>query len=175
MRSHSIGILIGLLLVLQSVSVRATELARVERSKDAVLDFALEFRKAILERNMPYLKDVTSESGGIGEADFPFIYGDGSVHKSGDAHSKSVEEILSSDKLGIAYEGGIDRSTEKGRGAKYLLIYYLPKRNQFHELWLAEILAHRKWMVDYVACQVERKGRQWKLMWSFCYAETEGP
>ena len=109
MQSRLVGILIGLLLVAQSTSASATELARAERSKDDVVDFALDFRKAILEKDMPYLKDVTSESGGIGEADFPFIYGDGSVHKPGHAHAKSIAEILASDKLGITYEGGIDR------------------------------------------------------------------
>ncbi len=78
-----VGVLVGMLLVLPSAFADAMELRKAERSKDDVMNFALDFRKAILERNMPYLRDVTTEGGGIDKTVLDFIYGDGARLRPG--------------------------------------------------------------------------------------------
>lgn len=146
-----------------------------ETPNDEVLRTAVEFRRAVLQRDMPYLEKLLREGGGIDDHVLRFIYDDDYAKQYFGPKGRSVASILSSRPLGIIYEGAINTDREKYKGTAYIVYFYTPVSRRAINERVPHIVQRRKWMVDYVACQFERRGAEWFMIWSFCFDETDGP
>lgn len=154
-----------------------TVLSEQEPPGDEVLRFAAEFRRAVLQRDMPYLEKLLREGGGIDDEVLRFVYEDEYAKRYLGPRAKSVATILSGRSLAVVYEGAIDNSREEYKGTGYIIYFYTytaADRKSSYER-IPYLVRRKKWMVDYVACRFERRGTEWLMNGSFCFNETEGP
>ena len=153
----------------------AALLSDINTQGDEVSQFAISFRKAVLEKDTSYLKDILRNAGGYDEEVARFIYDDAYVKRSLGPKSRSVATIFSYDKLSVVYEGAIQTSQKADGGNVYILYFYVPTKSDFPETRIPFLFTHKKWMIDYVACRIEHSGPDWLLLGSFCFNETSGP
>jgi|SRR5882672_6025383 len=170
--SSIVSVCIALLFAEQS---SAALFAQLNNPQDNVLRFAVEFRHAVVGRDTAYLSRLLSNAGGFDAEVMKFVYDDTYVQQFRGPQAKSVASILSSDHLGIIYEGSLETSNKTYEGNVYVLFFYEPVDTQLDQMSIAYLSRTKRWMVNYVACRVERIGTRWMMLDSFCYNETDGP
>src|SRR5579871_1141608 len=110
-----------------SVTANATELKKLGPPQDEVMKFALDFRKAVLGHDIPFLKEIASNAGGVDQETLKFIYGNDAAPGPRTGYEKSVAEILSSDQIGIGYESTKVPTGERAGGKQYFLLFSQPR------------------------------------------------
>ena len=154
----------------------ATPVKQAEHSDDPILRFAASLRNAIIERRAGQLEAVARLAGGASDqAVLNWIYDDEYVQTFMGPESKSLYSLLSSEDVGIVYQGGIEGPQSDVGGILYIVYYYTINEVRSPEYTVFNLIASGKFMTDFAACYVQLHDKQLLLRWSFCLNETEKP
>lgn len=83
----------------------------------------------------------------------------------------AMATVLASKKLGFAYVS--ERPVRGESGVRYDIVFYRSRHGRFKEMSYSQVINRLYWRSDFVACKIERKDNQWKIIENFCYDETD--
>ena len=167
-------VLICVFLLLPSLAT-AADITHRQHSGDETVNFAIELKDAVLRKDIKSLKQLSIVGDNWNSETEKFVYDDAYARRIFGKKARSVASILASPKLSIIYEGSIETGNGDPNREAYVLFYYLPFENNYKEMSVSFLTKTKKWMIDYVACKVERVGTKWSMRDAFCYSETDGP
>lgn len=135
-----------------------------EEGIDPAVELAGKLKLAINKSDTKFVEGLLPD-GDILHPDIErFIFGDREQGK------KSIADIVGNKESSIKVRK-ISDWTEAKRDIYQ--IFFVIKNEKSDPSF--ERLAELFWMRDYAACLFEKKGKAWKAVNTFCYAETEGP
>jgi len=130
--------------------------------------------KAILSQDVEKLRRLSREpsnfqaDGALSRSVHTLLYDDNVKFGNGE-HRISLSSILHGD--------FVTRVIPSARSQNLYIIYYI--RSDFFRLAgdvdFSKRLWQESWQRGYHACKIQRVGSEWKVINSFCYAETGGP